>query len=135
MDQICKRNFDLVKNVNKNESLSCLFQVLFTAICDFCRFVLNLIVLAEAELFLTFSYFGPKIGARCSYKIVLINKKLVAYQDWPTWHPITIRQRSLLFPEAREGCSVHWSRSIPEVFTTTTTEPIVDTCCIYHRVI
>ena len=43
----------------------------------FSRFVLNLCVVPRLELFLKCSYFGPKIEARCSYKIVLIKKKRV----------------------------------------------------------
>ena len=44
----------------------------------FSRFVhvfLVFLLLLRLELFLKCSYFGPNIEARCSYKIVLINKK------------------------------------------------------------
>ena len=38
----------------------------------FSRFVLNLLVVAEALIVLICSYFGPKVEADCSYTIVLI---------------------------------------------------------------
>ena len=41
----------------------------------FSRFVLYLLVVAEALIVLICSYFGPKVEAHCSYKIVLIFKK------------------------------------------------------------
>ena len=38
------------------------------------RFVLSLSVMVEARIVLKMFLFGPKIEARCSYKIVIIKK-------------------------------------------------------------
>ena len=66
--------------------MSCLFQKYFWLfviiehnLVLFSIFVLSVFVIAEARVVLKMFLFGPKIEARCSYKIVPIKKKRVKY--------------------------------------------------------
>ena len=54
-----------------------LFVIIEQNLVLFSRFVVKLFVIAAARTILKMSYFGPKIEARCSYKIVLLTKKRV----------------------------------------------------------
>ena len=51
----------------------------------FSRFVINVFDVVEARIALKmFFFFGPKIEARCSYRIVLIKRKACSYLYYNT---------------------------------------------------